>query len=491
MSEMQRSPEAGENPEAIDRALELYAEHPLANLETYKYFNQKGEGATQAKNAFVEASLAGQTPAAPDFDYPDINVDQLMSYRNDFADMLALLPTDKELSGVGKIVRENITNRLHEVGIMLLTKMQSELDEDDPRYEAISFQLAQNMREVYGMPDTEHFRGILGYRLSQLAEVELRDDVPEHIQDAWQFIKSSLPEDLPVEKPYKLKSETTAWYKAQLDERLAPARAAVTLAITTGEVVLNNDRKLVGPEIVKAAKFALEAYGAEGWTAAETDEANIDTTQSQKTIFIPTTREMTMDQFDQVMLGHEIDEHVGRRVNGDNSGVKVLGGTGANGYLAWEEGNGKVNEALIKGKVSNETSAFAYYLSGGLALGLEADGGKGRSFGQTADLVWRMNFIADYLKGKNEGAEDARRAYVEKAATRLTRIFRGTDGRTPGTVFTKDVMTYYLGQAQVFQKWDRDMELSEEERLREHKLERIAKIDPLRNDHRAVASALL
>ena len=52
-------------------------------------------------------------------------------------------------------------------------------------------------------------------------------------------------------------------------------------------------------------------------------------------------------------------------------------------------------------------------------------------------------------------------------------------------------MTYYLGQVQVWRKWDADMALDEDARQQEHTLERSAKIDPLRPDHRRVAKRAL
>lgn len=491
MTESELKEELENTSEAIERALELYAAHPLASLETYKYFNQKGADAAASRAMFVERMLLGEHPAAPDFEYPDIDPVQLAEYRAQLADMLAELLQDGELSGVGKVVRENITNRLHEVGIMLLTKMQSELEPTDPRYELVSFQLGQNMKEVYGSPEPEHFKGILGYRLSKLKTIESMSEVSEDVITEWQFIKDSLPQDLPIVKPYEPNPETMQWYKEQLNVRIAEAVKAVDQAVADGEVRLNADGKLVGEEIVKATRIALKARGADTWNSELTDEANIDTTQSLQTIFIPSNRTMSIEEFTSVIQSHEIDEHVARRVNGDACGVKALGGTGANGYLAWEEGNGKANEALIKGKITSETSAFAFYLSCGLALGLEGDKGVGRNFGETAELVWRMNFIDDYLKGKHQGLQSDKKAYIEKAAVHLTRIFRGTDGRVPGVVFTKDGMTYYLGVATVFKKWDADMELDEAERNHEHALERVAKIDPTRKDHRSLVQTLV
>lgn len=476
----------------LQEALEAYAQHPFATLETYKFFNQKGEHAASSKEAFITAALEGNTPEAPDFIYPAIDTNDLLQKRDELTAMLEAIPQDEQIGERDRLARENITNRIHEIGIMLLCKMQSELDADDPRYEIISYQLGQNMREVYGTPEAGHWRGILGYRLSLLSEIENKPDVPADVVTAWRYVKGELHEEgMSIEKPYQPQPETIEWYAAQLEERIASSREAVLKAIEDGDILLDDNDRLNGEQIVAAARIALKARGADSWKSETTDASGIDTTQSDKTIYIPENRAITLEQFEEVVLSHEIDEHVMRRVNGDASGELILGGTGANGYLAWEEGNGKVNEGLSRGKIVNQSSAFAYYLSGGLALGLDG-ANPGRNFGQTFDLVWRMNYVADYLKDKVTGEEkNEKYQLMDKAVDHLNRIFRGTDGRVPGVAFTKDVMTYYLGGVEVLRKWDKDMSLPEDERKVEHELERSAKIDPLRPDHRHVAQRTL
>lgn len=483
------SPEAELASEA-ERAevLGRFAEHPYANLETYKYFNQRGEVAAAAKTDFIDVAITGQAPAAPEFAYPSLDTDALVARRDELTELLHdVLRLDMEVEE-NRLLREKVTDRLHEVGIMLLARIQSDLGPDHPMYEAVSFQLGENMREVYGRPEAEHWRGILGYRLSLLAEVEGRADAPDSVREAWEFVRDSLPQDLPVEKPYEPRPDTLRWYREQLDARVAPAREAVQAAINDGVIIVGEDGRMTGENVVLATRVALDALDIQGWDVQESDESNVDTSQEHSTIFIPTKRtkgDMTLEDFDAVILSHEIDQHVARRDNGDKSGEPILGGTGCAGYLGWEEGNGKANEALLAGKVDNEESAFKHFLSGGLALGLDRE--QGRNFGETFDLVWRMRYVAEYLNGKQVDDEAFQRNLMSKVYDDLRRLYRGTDGRSPGVIFPKDAMTYYLGQTDVWRKWDQDMDLDEDARREEHELERSAKINPLRDDHRRVA----
>lgn len=468
---------------------ERYNRHELANLETYKYFNQRGERAEASRRAFVDAAMAGNTPDAPEFTYPAIDVDTLLQWRDELTELLSDV-VELDMGNEDNLaLREKVVNRLHEIGIMLLTKMQEEIGPSHDNYEAVSYALGENMREVYGSPDPKHWRGILGYRLAKLSKVEQMDEVPDEIFKAWTYLKASLPQDLPIERPYSARPETLEWYAKQLEARMLPAREAIEAAVESGEIIFGEDGKLDADNIVKATRMALDAYGAHGWAVELTDEANIDTSQKDKTIYIPKKRRMTKVQFDTVMVGHEIDRHVASRENGDATGDAVLQGTGLNGYLSWDEGNGKVNEALITGKLNTETSANAHYMTGGLILGLDRPDERGRIYGETFDIVWRMELVEQYVNGKLGADTDLnaiKRTIMEKMVTRLDRSFRGTDGRAPGVALTKDSMTYYPGSIQVLRKWDADMSLPEEDRLREHALERAAKIHPLRTDHRRI-----
>ena len=462
---------------------ERYANHPLATLETYKYFNQSSEEFKESREKFIDAVVDGLEMDAPTFEYPKINIDELMVFRDQLTEMLSEFPNDKELNVAERITRDNITNRLDEVSIMLMTKMQSELSIDDPRYEAVSAQLGINMQEVYGVPNAEHFRGVLGYRLSKIQDsFEILTDTPQSVVDALSYVRSILPKDLPVQKPKELNPEAASWYAAQLDERVRSGMDAVNAAISRGEITLDDEGKLDAQNIIYATRIILDIRGASRWNVVQTKDANIDTNQTDLVIYVPESRKMSLSEFDAVMVCHEVDEHVMRRENGDASGIPEIGGTDAHGYLAKEEGNGKINEALRKGKLSLEASAFGFFLSGGLILGLDREG-RGRNMRETTEIVWRLNFIEDYLKSRHDGSQQSVRNAVDKATTHLTRLFRGTDGKVPGVAFTKDSKTYYEGSADVIDKWHNDMTLTEDQRKSAHMIERAAKYDITRREH--------
>ncbi|MBL8158934.1 hypothetical protein JNJ66_00590 [Candidatus Saccharibacteria bacterium] len=477
-------------PAGLDVLALKFAAHPLANLETYKYFNQHGPMADTVKAHYVTAALNGNTPEAPQFFYPEIDVEALIAYRDELSLMLEEVVELGMTEEPVRILRESIANRVHEIGIMILSKLQSQQVSDGEMYLAVSRQLGRMMREIYGAPSAKHWRRVLGARLQQLSAVAHVPDVPREVQNAWRHLSQSLPDNLPIERSYMPDGATVEYYTRQLFQRMRPSLDAVEAGIESGEVPVH-DGSMDAGAIVAATRLALKARDFTRWRVRLTDEANIDTCQADRTIYIPRTRRLTLKEFDAVVQSHEIDQHVARRENGDACGHPLIGGFGCTGYLSWEEGNGKVNEALVYGDVNSEAVANGYYFSVGLALGLDGRALSGRNFTQTFELIWRARLIEAYLDGRVEDAAEATRTIMFETFEHLRRIFRGTDGRVPGVVFTKDALTYYIGQTEVWRKWDRDMQLSEPQRQAEHRLERFAKIHPLRADHRRLTLAAI
>jgi hypothetical protein len=466
--------------------LEEFPQHPLASLEPYEYFNKIGE--EDAKAAFVNAALLGRELTAPNFSYPAIDTAKLTVYSAELVEILEQVLTLDMEDVENRLLRAKVEERVREAHILLTTKMQSRLSPGDTDYRAVSIRLGTMMRQVYGTPKRTAWRGVLGYYLKTLSAIEERTAVPPGVLAVWDEVRSALPSNLPVTPPYQPRPETMEWYKSQLESRLSSTRAVVDKAIADGAIILNADGKLECNAIVTATELSLACRGYGSWDVALTDESNINTLQDRSVTLIHKTRKLTPGIFYSIICGHEIDMHIAHRFNGEQSGIPILAGTGCSGSLVWEEGNGKANEALLKGS-ANElmVSAFRHYLSGGLALGLDRSG-RGRDFVRNFELLWRMRYVANFLKGKfTDDLKADMRSTMMSTVKSQYRIYRGTDGRFPGVIFTKDPMTYYPGEADVFRKWDKDMNLDEEERILEHELERSAKINPLLPDHRLIA----
>ncbi|HEX4662382.1 MAG TPA: hypothetical protein VH144_02100, partial [Candidatus Saccharimonadales bacterium] len=280
--------------------LAQYNAHPIALLQTYEYFTQPDGFGRSAKAEFLEAVSAGRTPDAPRFSYPKLDLSQLIEWRHDVAAMLEAISDQDLQDEKNRLIRESITTRLAEVGIMLLTKLQAETNPDDPEYVAISWQLKQNMREVYGAPEKEEFQGILGARLDSLKDVIQATDLPDEIAEAATYIRNELPEDLPIGRVYQPRPETLAWYGQRLQERCEPSIQLLHKAINDGEVILDEASKLDSDNIIKATNLILTAKNQTDWKALPTTNTNIDTSQADKAFYIPRSRKMTLQEFHQV-----------------------------------------------------------------------------------------------------------------------------------------------------------------------------------------------
>ncbi len=199
-------------------------------------------------------------------------------------------------------------------------------------------------------------------------------------------------------------------------------------------------------EVVSAFETALIEVGAvDGWSVV----ANIDSgitnfrvSQKEKAVYVPANKAVGMLTQDiQSYIQHEVFGHVQRRINGENSILKLLG-TGLDRVEKGEEGVATVNEQLVKG--ADTFSHPERYFAIALARG-DVDGIK-RDFRKTFEVL--KQYYITVLKGKNDGPTLEDRA-ADWAWSLCVRVFRGTTGQTPGAVFTKD-LNYFVGNKETW-----------------------------------------
>ena len=126
------------------------------------------------------------------------------------------------------------------------------------------------------------------------------------------------------------------------------------------------------------------------------------------------------------LIAHEIGTHVVRKINGEESLLKLLS-VGLCKYEQGEEGLATFREQQAQSLQGY--SGLEAYLAIGLAMG--SDGAPARDFSQVHAI------LTDYfLIVENTTMIQAK----ELAWNRCVRIFRGTSGKVPGVVFTKDLL---------------------------------------------------
>jgi hypothetical protein len=213
-------------------------------------------------------------------------------------------------------------------------------------------------------------------------------------------------------------------------------------------VIVEDSELRVGSieEAVASFEAALIAVGAvDGWTVvADSDSGitNFRVSQKEKSVYVPVAKVVGMLVQDmQAFIQHEVFGHVQRRINGENSLLKLLA-TGLDRVEKGEEGVATVHEQMVSG--ADTFSHPERYFAIALARG-DVDGMK-RDFRQTFEVL-KQYYIA-VLKGKKTGPLLEERA-ADWAWGLSVRVFRGTTCKTPGAVFTKD-LNYFVGNKETW-----------------------------------------
>lgn len=128
----------------------------------------------------------------------------------------------------------------------------------------------------------------------------------------------------------------------------------------------------------------------------------------------------------EALAEHEVGVHVRRGYEGACSQLLLLQ-IGLDSYLAGEEGLASYSQQQIEG--ATEFYGFDRYLAASLAIGMD---------GVKRDFRTVFAIMTDYYTLWYDTASAER---VQKAAWDVcVRIFRGTTGQTPGTIYTKDIV---------------------------------------------------
>ena len=228
--------------------------------------------------------------------------------------------------------------------------------------------------------------------------------------------------------------------------------------------------------IARAFTYALAHGGLDGWTVVITPTVTaINTNQEKHLVEGPAKRRPVSTQKLRELIVHEIGTHVARREAGEHTGMHLLA-TGLDRYIVGEEGVATFHEQGIRGSLK-EYAGQERYLGIGLALGLD---GTPRTFREVYEILKLYN-LAKELRDKEASLEGATKKALSKAWLSTLRTFRGTDGKTPGVAFTKDI-AYRDGNIRL---WQRIMEHPEE-------IKRLSsgKYDPSQERHRWILDNL-
>lgn len=271
---------------------------------------------------------------------------------------------------------------------------------------------------VFGSPSPEVFAYTIQSLQKTVAESLGSDN--EQIRKAAEELQPLLPSTLSTVEAKELPSEETV--KQVREVTLAEFRDLIEIPEIEGGVEAK--------EIQQIFEQALAKLKAEGWRVTLVEgKIGINVDQENKTVKIPHDRKVPFKKL-QGLIAHELGTHVARRLNGERSKLKLLG-LGLDRSEKAEEGVATMREKAIRGQV-DEFLGLDGHLGISLAQGLD---GTPRDFRQVYTFLEKFYQLRVLLK-PDEGYKDAR----TEAWNRTVRTFRGTDCKTPGACFTKDII---------------------------------------------------
>jgi hypothetical protein len=379
----------------------------IGSFQAYEYL----DGDREYREAQRLGFLSGQIEN-PELDYPKINFTRITEIENALMDLKADIISQESDEFIKQVYRWKINEKIAEIRLLQAVKTG----------EARRFELYSQF--IYGKPSPEIFNYTL-YNLRLIVENGLKSDNPLISALASELVMQvSLPKNL--ESYQQPDEETIAAVRVETLRELG--------VLTEALEAPDNDSKLNAAEIRLIFEQALDKLQADGWSIVidQSSKTAISVDQENKSVKVPESRMLAFSKL-RTLIAHEIGTHVARRVNGERSKLKLLG-LGLDRYEKGEEGVATMREQVLDGDAENY-SGFDGHFAIGLAVGLD---GHPRNFREVYSILEKYYFMKSLLSGKDQ--EAAFKLAQKNAWNRTVRTFRGTDCKTRGICFTKDII---------------------------------------------------
>lgn len=393
------------NDEVLDRIwygkLESVIGEPV-----YEYFEDTHESREEEKNKF----LAGEV-RNPNLEYPRLDLDELYFQQEKLRNLKADVIENEDNLAVREAYRWKLNSEIM-ANRLLIAASTGDME---------MFKLLNEY--VYGAPSKDIFTHTVNELRNELTNI--KDVADENLLEAISKLEEVLPDNLGEPSIIHI-----------------PTQGEVDLvqSVTNfelGDLINIDDPKGLykDTDIQTEFELALEKLGLENWDVIidrNTSRANLSVNQKAGAVYIPEGRELLHDNM-RSLIAHEIGTHVVRRENGKRSKLMLLG-LGLDKYEKGEEGIATMREQAING-TANSTERADGHLAISLAYGLD---GQPRDFREVYETMNALYYYQSIKNGtpKNLATEQAK----NQAWMRTLRAFRGTDAKTPGTVFTKDIV---------------------------------------------------
>lgn len=475
--------ESGKQVESLDSDLFKRFEQSCA-FQAYEYL----DGDKNTREATKKAFLSGEV-RNPTLDYPNLG----KWLRGEIGN--PAMPVDMREQALLQLKRDTESSHLPEAAKLAYKWRLNEKIAELRLMKAIDagdmVAFARYNAFIYGVPSERVF----SYSLKQVENTVAQTTDPEQLAVGKELL-DLLPRADTIKIPDESQRHIVPWnivIKQQFGTVTPPEEPTVVEArkrIWESMGVLSDLLKHIHAEnkdyeaeqIKSLFDEALNLLKADGWNVQITTDSRtgISVQQENKVVKIPSTRKVSSAKL-AGLIAHEIGIHVGRRASGERSQLQLLA-LGLDRYEGGEEGVTRQAEKIIEGEPITEFSGLEPYLAIALtkSCGLE---NQPKDFRQVYEVLYRHFYfqklpplqkkLAIIAEKKTKLAEltvseenmpsitalqqaiseltkvDPTEAMIKDAQdaawNRTVRTFRGTDCKTPGVCFTKD-MIYREGQ---------------------------------------------
>lgn len=332
----------------------------------------------------------------PKLDYPKLEKFEFKKREEELLDLKRNVINQEKNEIVRRAYRWKINEKIAQVRMLKASK-----EGDDKRFLRYS-------NFIYGAPESD----IFNYDLECIKEIVKQNEHSDDLRIL--FAAKRLREELGLDS---LK-------ESGISNDFLPNKKRILLE------PFQEEQKFNASGIQKEFEYALQELKIEGWEVLiEGNITAISVNQEKKKVRIPEKRKLSGSKLRE-LIAHEIETHVLRRENGEQSKLKLLG-LGLDRYLDGEEGISTYEEQKIGG--TDDFAGLDGHFAISLAAGLD---GKKRDFREV------FNILRDYffLKNKKDDLQVAWEKSKKDAWNRCVRTFRGTSCESKGVCLTRDIV---------------------------------------------------
>ncbi len=450
---------------SIDNIVDAFSAVPYASVDSNVPYasGSRPQDASERRSKVAEF-IDSSDQSWPEINFPQLRADELWSSERAMQALLGELDTQGDLIEEVDIVYEQIAVKLAELYRHL--EVVRGLGSTGLRREVSRERAGEMSMEIYGRPDERTFNAFMSKDVDNANRTD-GDVAVQVIRSEYLALvgdRAKSPESKDGGTGNKLTDRAMETIKSDIYELYPDLEAATT---TDQEVI-------TAAESGEYFAHALEALGLseKGWRFELVESGSAETRGSEQRIVVGKTRADFTKNTLKGVVTHEV-LHALRAQNAADQETSYRRRS-LHGNTAFEEGFCTGIEQIVMAK--RRDVGVPFYVSLGLQLGMDKEGGGKRDFRETHEIMWRR-LLLDQDTVTDQAIRDAKR----KALTQTMRTARGN------SLDARDI-SYANGSQRANQWLNSVAELDETERKEKLQWVLSGKFDPTIDKHMALFS---